>query len=556
MRTEPARHHSDEHDERVPSARETDTLARSQERPRRTLSLAPDPGPRAPSESSAPGRREPFRVPTAEERTQFALKVGRAAAYEWDLRSGVITRYDGSYALGLETSTADEFFEMIEPGDREAVEAAIVRALRSEGGLEIEYRLRAKDGTLKWLRDEARVRYDDQGNVTRLTGAVADVTRRKQAERELAEANRRKDEFLAMLAHELRNPLAPIRNAVHVLGRGDTPEDRLQWARDVIGRQVEHLARIIDDLLDVTRITQGRITLRKEKVELMTVIARAIETSRPLIEARRHEFSVSLPHAPVQLECDPTRLAQVVSNLLDNAAKYTEEGGRISLVAQAGREEVVIRVKDTGIGIPAELLPSIFDLFRQADRSLARSQGGLGIGLTLVRRLVDLHGGSVDVSSAGPGRGSEFVVRVPAASAAAAANGGEDVSESDAPQPSPRRRVLVVDDNLDSAESLAMVLTLSGHETMIAHDGASALEAAATFKPHVIVLDIGLPDLDGYEVARRLREAPATRKSKLVALTGYGQDEDRRRATEAGFDHHVVKPVDPDRLLELLEGMP
>jgi two-component system CheB/CheR fusion protein len=482
---------------------------------------------------------------------QFALEAGRTTAYDWDLQSGMITRY-GSTKPGLETGAADEFFETIDPAGRAAVEEAVVDTLNGDSDLDVEYCVRTREGHDVWLHDVGRVRYDEHGNPTHLSGAVVDISERKHAERALAEADRRKDEFLAMLAHELRNPLAPIRNAVHVLRRSDGPEDRIEWARDVIERQVEHLARLIDDLLDVSRITQGRITLRKEKVELMTIVARAIETSRPLVEARKHELSVSLPQAPVQLECDPTRLVQVLSNLLDNAAKYTEEGGQIWLIAENAWEEVVIRVKDTGVGIPAELLPCVFDLFKQADRSLARSQGGLGIGLTLVRRLVELHGGRVEAASAGPGRGSEFAIRIPAGAPAAASRTDENL-QRDELHPAAGRRILVVDDNFDSAESLAMVLTIYGHETAMAHDGASALELAASFKPHVVVLDIGLPDLDGYHVARRLRERPETRTSKLVALTGYGQDEDRQRAAEAGFDHHLVKPVDPDRLRQLLE---
>jgi len=284
----------------------------------------------------------------------------------------------------------------------------------------VQYRVQGADGSTHWLHDIGCVRHDSAGAPSSIAGVVLDVGDRKRFEREIATAERGREEFLAMLAHELRNPLAPIRNAVHILGQSEAPTDRRRWARDVIERQVEHLSRLVDELLDVSRLTRGRITLRREKVELLTIIARAIETSRPLVEAHRHELSVSLPQVPVQFECDPTRVVQVLSNLLNNAAKYTEDGGRIWLVAENSEEEIVIRVRDTGVGIPPELLPRVFDLFTQADRSLDRSQGGLGIGLTLTRRLVELHGGSISASSPGTGQGSEFVVRLPAPAAAAA----------------------------------------------------------------------------------------------------------------------------------------
>jgi signal transduction histidine kinase/DNA-binding response OmpR family regulator len=361
--------------------------------------------------------------------------------------------------------------------------------------------------------------------------------------REVQEGDRRKNEFLSMLAHELRNPLAPIRNAVQLLrmSGGDNPE--LASIRDLIDRQVQQLVRLVDELLDISRITRGKIRLQKEPLELSTVVARAVETSQPLIDARNHQLTVTLPPEPLVVEGDPVRLAQVLGNLLNNAAKYTEEGGKIWLTVAREGDEAVLRVRDTGVGIPPEMLGSVFDLFTQVENSLDRSQGGLGIGLTLVRRLVQKHGGRVQALSAGANKGSEFVVRLPllldrdvlpAPSANGAANG---VARGQC-------KVLVVDDNRDAADSLAFLLRAAGHDVQVCHDGHEALATYTTFKPEIILLDIGLPGMDGYEVARRLRSQSANGKPLLVALTGYGQEEDVRRSLEAGFDHHFVKPAD------------
>ncbi len=381
-----------------------------------------------------------------------------------------------------------------------------------------------------------------------------EVVRRKRLAEELAEADRRKDEFLAMLGHELRNPLAPIRTAVHLLRDLDPADPRVPAARDVIERQVGQMARLVDDLLDVSRISRGKITLNLEVVELADVIARAVETSRPHVDARRQKLTVALPPGPVRLRADLTRLAQVVSNLLNNAAKFTGAGGHIGLTVEAGPGQVAIRVRDDGVGMTADLLPRVFDLFTQGDRSLARSEGGLGIGLTLVKNLVEIHGGTVEAHSDGPGKGSEFVVQLPALpeGAGPVAAGGKGPPERRA---SPRRRVLVVDDNTDSADSLAVLLKVAGHEVRTAYEGPAALRAAAAFRPEVVLLDIGLPRMDGYAVARRLREEVGL-KAALVALTGYGQDEDRCRSQEAGFDAHLVKPVEPAELLALVATLP
>ena len=408
------------------------------------------------------------------------------------------------------------------------------------------------------LRGEARVALtvkfplgDTAGKVYAVCGIATDITDLKRAEEALKQADRRKDEFLAMLAHELRNPLAPIRNAVQVMNLLGGGEPNLQRAREMIDRQVKHLARLVDDLLDVSRITRGKINIHKEPVELATVIARAVETSRPLLDARGQALAVSLPPEPVLVEGDATRLAQVFANLLNNAAKYTNDGGRVAVTVERDGGEIVVRVRDTGIGIPAELLPRVFDLFTQGDRSLARSEGGLGIGLTLVRSLVEMHGGKAEAFSAGPGQGSEFVVRLPILERRRSRRPAPGEAEAAGHGTTPRR-ILVVDDNHDAAESLALLLRAEGHEVRTAHDGATALDAVRAYQPEIVLLDIGLPKMDGYEVARRLRAQEGTRRALLVALTGYGQEEDRRRAAEAGFDAHLVKPADLGALHALL----
>src|SRR6266404_5508302 len=369
-----------------------------------------------------------------------------------------------------------------------------------------------------------------------------EIARSREAEEELQDANRRKDEFLAMLSHELRNPLAPIRNAVELMRRVGSTEQRITMARDVIDRQVTQLARLVDELLDVSRTSQGKIVLKKEPVELSKIVAHSVETVRPMIDAREQRLSVEVSARPVWLLGDFTRLSQVIANLLNNASKYTPEGGRIRLSAMAGEGAATISVEDNGSGIDAELLPRVFELFVQGERGLDRSQGGLGIGLTLVKRLVELHNGNVEARSDGPGSGALFKVVLPSISA---------VQPELAPAPLPvssdvyGRRVLVVDDNFDAAESTAAFLRLEGHEVKTVCDGNEALASVRVFAPHVIVLDIGLPGLDGYAVARQLRERGDTSHTLLVAMTGYGQRDDKQRAADSGFDYHFVKPTDP-----------
>ena len=373
-----------------------------------------------------------------------------------------------------------------------------------------------------------------------------------QSEEALREADRRKDEFLAVLGHELRNPLAPISNAVQILKRADLDEAQVAWCRDLIGRQVGHLIRLVDDLLDVSRITRGKIDLKKEPLALADIVQRAVETSRPLIDRRRHELIVRLPSEPIRVEGDLVRLVQVVSNLLNNAAKYTESGGRIWLTAQREGGEAVVSVRDTGVGIPAALLPRVFDLFTQMEPNVGCVESGLGIGLALVRSLVHLHDGRVEVHSEGPGQGSEFVVHLPLATTQLTDEVPPKVQH---PALHTKPRILVVNDNADVADSLGMLLKALGAEVHVVYDGMAALKALSVFEPALVLLDLGMPGMDGYEVARQIRQQHRFRDVTLIALTGWGQEEDRRRSRAAGFDHHLVKPVDPDVLQRMLASL-
>jgi signal transduction histidine kinase/ActR/RegA family two-component response regulator len=381
----------------------------------------------------------------------------------------------------------------------------------------------------------------------RVEERTADLAKSEEA---LRRADRRKDEFLAMLGHELRNPLAPIRNALHLMRRPDVPDSVMNWGLQIIGRQIDHLTRLVDDLLDVSRIVHGKIKLQETTFDIATVINQAVEGSRPLIEARQQELSVHFPEEPLWIKGDLVRLDQVISNLLNNAAKYSDAGKQIKLNVDASEHWVTVRIKDCGVGISPEVLPYVFDLFAQADNKPARTQGGLGIGLTLVKRLVEMHGGSVEARSDGVGCGSEFVVHLPRRLSSPKKEARP--SPHDGATRSDPVRVLVVDDNRDAAETLAFLMSLEGHEVATAFDGPTALTEAARLQPELVLLDIGMPGMNGYEVVRELRTREATKSTVIVAMTGYGQPEDRARAAEAGFTDHLTKPIVPEKLLALV----
>jgi PAS domain S-box-containing protein len=386
------------------------------------------------------------------------------------------------------------------------------------------------------------------GEVEAVAGTTRDVTDRKEAELALAESDRKKDEFIALLAHELRNPLAPIRNGLQVIRQADDPAVR-ERAQEMMDRQLAHLVRLIDDLLDVSRISRNKLELRRGRVTLTDVVEHAVEAAQPAIDAAGHELFVTLPTRPVHLDADLTRLAQVLSNLLANSAKYTERGGTIWLSAERRDAVVEVTVADTGIGIPAESLPTIFDMFSQVDRSIERATGGLGIGLALVKGLTEMHGGTVVARSGGDGQGSTFVVTLPASPDEAHA---ADHAAPRTRPARPARRVLVVDDSRDGAESLGMMLELAGHEVALAFDGIEAIERAEQFRPEIILMDVGMPRLNGLDATRRIRQEPWGQAATIIALTGWGQEVDREQSREAGCNGHLVKPVAPEELQRML----
>jgi len=425
---------------------------------------------------------------------------------------------------------------------------------------DLEFDFVFDDGTTLKLLENVAPLFDEQGRPRGCVGAFLDVTERRkvEAERErlllaLRDDDRRKDEFLAMLAHELRNPLSAISNAAQLMKAKEPADPDLRWCRDVIQRQAHHLSRLLDDLLDVSRISRGKVSLRRQTLDLRETIRRAAETTRPLVDQKRHALDVRLPDEPLIVEADPARMEQVLVNLLGNAAKYSEEGGRINVVAERDGRDAIVRVKDCGMGISPDALARVFDLFAQAETSIDRSQGGLGVGLTIVKSLVELHGGVVSATSEGFGLGSEFVVRLPALEPVAAEAAGPPAEPGAG---SRARRVVVVDDNVDANLSIARVLEGLGHEVESAYDGPSALELVDAFRPGVVLLDIGLPGMDGYEVAARLRKRPLGERLVVIAVTGYGQEGDRLRSRAAGIDHHLVKPVELHALLAILDDLP
>jgi PAS domain S-box-containing protein len=506
-------------------------------------------------EETTDRRRAEAALRESEERLRLAQESARLGVWEWDLRTGVV-RASGDleqlygYPQGTSNGSDSSFADRVHPDDLPDLRRTLDTAVAAHEPFDADFRVRMPDGTIRWLNCKGSAAYDLAGSPERVFGVNVDITERKVAEEALREADHRKDEFLATLAHELRNPLVPIRNAVEILKHHGPPDSGAQRVHELIERQVQHLVRLIDDLLDVSRISRGKLQRRPERVPLAAVLERALEVARPLIERAGHDLEVSLPPQPIHLDADPVRLAEVFSNLLDNACKFTERGGRIRLSVACDGTEVAVRVADSGIGITPEHLDGIFDMFVQLPATADRVRSGLGIGLALTRGLVEMHGGRIQAYSAGLGKGCTFTVRLPVAAVTS-------VPRREGPDPKRARdttacRVLVVDDHPEVRESLAMLLELQGHEVATARDGLEAVEVAEQLRPDLVLLDLGMPRLDGYGACRRLREQAWGKDLKIVALTGWGQDGDRRQTKEAGFDHHLVKPVAPAALLEVV----
>jgi PAS domain S-box-containing protein len=504
----------------------------------------------------------------ARSRLDAALEAGAITTWTWDIPTNrlyaeqSLARLFNLAPSAADGGSVDRYIESIHPEDRPAVIAALKRSVDSGDDYEADYRIVDADGSVRWVTARGRAVLDAGGRPVSMPGVLVDITERKRLEDELrlrveqlAEADRRKDEFLATLAHELRNPLAPIRNSLQILKMSRVDETTVQQTRDMMERQVDHLVRLVDDLLDVSRVMRGKIELRKAPIELATIVARAVETVQPLIQAQGHSLKISVPEESLLLDADPVRLAQVLGNLLTNSAKYTESNGQIWVTAHRENDQAVLRVRDNGIGIAPDMLPHVFELFVQADHTSTRAQGGLGIGLTLVNNLVKLHGGSITAHSTGLNEGAEFVIRLPLMLAARPSREQKDDGGQRRDKQLPGYSLLVVDDNVDSAMSLAKLLRLMRHDVKVAHDGVSAIEVAKSYLPDLIFLDIGMPGMDGYDVAHRIRSTPGLERTVLAALTGWGQEEDRRRTAEAGFNHHLVKPLEPKALEQVLSDL-
>lgn len=494
---------------------------------------------------------------------RLALQGANAGAWSLDIASGATfwsQAFRALYGFAMDTEPRfSTWVDRIHPEDQAWVKRSFrARPLSTRNEYQQEFRVVLPERGERWLLALGRVERDDSGRALRISGINIDITQRKaveqalrDSEERLKEADRRKDEFLATLAHELRNPLAPIRNALEVIRLAGDDKAALNQARAIMERQLAHMIHLVNDLLDLSRISRGKVTLRKESVAIATIIDQAVEICRPLVNEAGHRLKVSLPSDAIHVDADQARLAQVFANLLGNASKFTAPGGEISLSAEPVGEEVVVRVRDDGMGIPGHMLTRIFDMFMQAETE-QHGQSGLGIGLSLVRGLVEMHGGDVNATSAGPGLGSEFVVRLPRLHRDVASKTSDQAHRQ---QQASRLRILVVDDNQDAANSMAAMLELMGHEARVAFDGLAALDLAAEFRPNVALLDIGMPRLNGLETARRLRQQGWSKRLTLVALTGWGQAEDRRRSRAAGFDRHLVKPVDLEALNSLLDAV-
>ena len=499
----------------------------------------------------------------SEGKLRMAKDAAKMGAWNWDLISGEMVWSDRCKALfGLSPDTVMSdtvFLAAVHPEDRDRIDRAVKDALTKKEPYEIEMRVPRPDGTVAWVAFKGEVFHAPDGRAVRLAGMVMDITERKRAEElardaneKLRETDRRKDEFLGMLSHELRNPLAPIRNSVHVLGRVDPASPQAARARTIISRQVDHLARLVDDLLDVKRISTGKLRLHTAVMDLTKQVRETVEDIRPLFVNRTLTLDLKVPDQAVWVDGDSTRLAQVVSNLLHNAAKFTDVGGHVSVSVESADGEASIRVRDDGVGVPPDMLDKLFDPFIQSDRTLHRTTGGLGLGLSLVRGITELHGGAVVARSGGIGKGTEFVVTLPTTEPASAAS-----AETLSPGTSAKSRVLIIEDNVDAAESLRdLIEILGGHEVRVAHDGEEGIAAARERAPDVILCDIGLPVIDGYEVARRMRANGIAPGARLVALSGYASAEDIDRAIRAGFDFHVAKPAAIDKVLALVANAP
>lgn len=493
----------------------------------------------------------------SEERLQLALSAGEIGTWQYRLETNDnILDSSMSQLLGLSPETQiipqQAFIDAIHPEDRALVEEEVRLCLSQGREFNLDFRVQRPDDTVIWLKDKGKVMRDESGRTQFVTGAALNITQRKEAEKALQQADRRKDEFLAMLAHELRNPMATIRNGLQILSLHTTDDRQREHTLTMMNRQSEHLVRLVDDLLDVSRISQGKIELKKESLDLVELVTEVAQIVRPQFEEGRRQLHLNLPDSPVWIEADALRLSQVLTNLLTNGVRYTKAEGQIELLLNVQEDEqygqaVSLQIRDDGIGLAADQLVSIFELFVQVDNSVARSEGGLGLGLTLVRRLVELHGGRVEVYSAGLGLGSTFTIYLPNLPVAS-----PQPVAAPQPQSSVRHRILVVDDNPDSTLTLGMLLELKGYEVYTQNSGMEGIRAAEQLRPDVILLDIGMPELDGYETCRLLRKEAWGQHILLVALTGYGQWKDKRRTQEAGFDEHLVKPVNLDLLTQVI----
>lgn len=497
----------------------------------------------------------------SEERLRIALAAGRMGTWELDGATRIchideVQRKLLGLPVPSRSIPLDTLLSLTYPDDDPLVRAAIADALKTNSDQAEDYSyefriVRPADGVMRWLLVNGRTVPVEDGPPRRI-GVTVDITDRKRDEQALQDADRRKNDFLATLAHELRNPLAPIRNAVELLRmKSQAPLDK-RGPAEVIDRQTRALTRLVDDLLDISRITQNRLELRREPASLSAIVESAIEASRPLIDAGGHRLEVRVPQEPVVLLADVTRIAQVISNLLNNAARYSDKRGRITVDVRRENMDAVVEIADEGIGIPAAMLGRVFEMFVQVDRQYERGRGGLGVGLALSRQLVEMHGGRILAHSPGPGLGSTFEIRLPIAAEVEASVRAIGVKDD---LPTSRLRLLVVDDNRDSVESLSTLLRLMGNDVHTAFDGVEAVHAAHTLRPDVVLLDVGLPLRNGYDVAKLIRGEPWGRKMVLIALTGWGQEQDRRESRQAGFDHHLVKPVDPKALMTLVSEL-